>query len=45
MPQHGFSLTPIIPHKERIEDSALAETWVRENPYSGVVYAVLIDQK
>ena len=24
MPQHGFSLTPIIPHKERIEDSALA---------------------
>ena len=45
MPEYGFFLTRMFPHKDRISDRIfdfvlIRENAVRENPYSGIFYAV-----
>ena len=46
MPEYGFSLTQIFPHKDRIVESTIlsiyAKRRVSENPYSGTFYPVTL---
>ena len=41
MPEYRFSPTYIFLYKDRIKDLPMyGKMWVRENPYSGIVYVV-----
>ena len=41
MRKSGFSLTRVLPYKDRVYDSVLIrENTVNENPYSRIFYAV-----
>ena len=46
MPEYGFSLTRIFPHKDRIVESTVLSLYgkirVSENPYFGIFYSVTV---